>query len=257
MSLAYVEKLGLKTRKTNVKAQKIDGSALEIFGIVIADIQIENKGGRLRFFQKAFLVADTKFKMILGMLFLKISNANVVFNEETLTWKLYITNKVLPTTEQVQLVNPKIFVLAALDTDSEIFVMHVTIREQEEMVVNPGKKVQIETQSRAQVGALLFNKAPIEVSAEYSDYSNVFSAKNVAELPENTGINEHAIKLEKSRQPPFGPIYSLGPVELEIWKIYIENNLAYDFIRPFKFPMGALILFNRKPDRSFCLCVYY
>ena len=38
------------TRKTNVRAQKIDGSALETFGMVIADFQVEDKGGRLRFF---------------------------------------------------------------------------------------------------------------------------------------------------------------------------------------------------------------
>ena len=37
MSPAYAKRLGLKTRKTNVGAQKIDGSALEIFGTVIAD----------------------------------------------------------------------------------------------------------------------------------------------------------------------------------------------------------------------------
>ena len=34
---AYVEKLGLKTCKTNVGAQKIDNSTFEIFRIVIAD----------------------------------------------------------------------------------------------------------------------------------------------------------------------------------------------------------------------------
>ena len=37
MSPAYTKKLGLKTQKTYVGAQKIDGSALETFGIVIAD----------------------------------------------------------------------------------------------------------------------------------------------------------------------------------------------------------------------------
>ena len=50
MSPAYAERLGLKTRKTNVGAQKIDGSALETFGMVIADFQVEDKGGRPRFF---------------------------------------------------------------------------------------------------------------------------------------------------------------------------------------------------------------
>ena len=85
MSPAYVKRLGLKTRKTNVGAQKIDGSALETFGMVIADFQVEDKSGRPRFFQETFLVADTKFEVILGMPFLKISNANVAFGEETLT----------------------------------------------------------------------------------------------------------------------------------------------------------------------------
>ena len=69
--------------------------------------------------------------------------------------------------------------------------------------------------SRAQVGALLFNEAFTIFPAEYSDYNNVFSAKYAAELPEYTGINHHASKLEEDKQPPFGPIYSLETVELE------------------------------------------
>ena len=34
---AYIERLGLKTKKTNFKVQMIDGSALETFRMVIAD----------------------------------------------------------------------------------------------------------------------------------------------------------------------------------------------------------------------------
>ena len=34
---------------------------------------------------------------------------------------------------------------------------------------------------------------------EYSDYNNVFLAENTAKLPENTGMNEHAIKLEEAK----------------------------------------------------------
>ena len=55
MSPAYAKKLGLKIRKTNVEAQKIDGSALETFGMVIADFQVEDKSGRPRFFQRNIL----------------------------------------------------------------------------------------------------------------------------------------------------------------------------------------------------------
>ena len=85
MNPNYAWKLGLKIQKTIVGAQKIDGSALEIFGIVIADFEVEDKASKPRFFQKTFLVADIKFEVILGMLFLKISNADMSFGEETLT----------------------------------------------------------------------------------------------------------------------------------------------------------------------------
>ena len=129
MSPAYTKKLGLKTWKTNVGAQKIHGSALKTFGMVITDFQIEDKGNRLKFFQETFLVADTKFKMILGMPFLKLSKADMSFGGGTFTWKSYITNKALPTTEQVQIIDPKEFIIAALDADSENFVVHVAILE--------------------------------------------------------------------------------------------------------------------------------
>ena len=132
----------------------------------------------------------------------------------------------------------------ALDANSEIFVMHVIIWEQKEMLMYSKRQAQI----KAQVEALLFNKALIEVLVKYSNYSNVFSAKYVAELPENTGMNEHAIKLEENKQPPLGPIYSLEQVELEILKTYIKTNLANNFIQPFKSPAEAPIILDRKLD---------
>ena len=85
MNPAFARKLGLYIQKANIRAQKIDSSALETFEIKIADFQVENKIGRPKFFQETFLVANTKFEVILGMLFLKISNADVVFGKKTLT----------------------------------------------------------------------------------------------------------------------------------------------------------------------------
>ena len=84
MNPNYAWKLGLKIRKANIGAQKIDGSALEIFAIVIADFQVEDKANRPRFFQETFLVANTKFEVILRIPFLKISIADMSFDEGTL-----------------------------------------------------------------------------------------------------------------------------------------------------------------------------
>ena len=99
----------------------------------------------------------------------------------------------------------KNIVIATLDINSKTFVVYMAIREQEKMQVYSKKQAQIE----AQVGALLFNKASAEVSAELSNYSDVISAEYVTELSENTGINEYAIKLEEGKQLYFGPTYSL------------------------------------------------
>ena len=121
------------------------------------------------------------------------------------------------------------------------------------MPVHSKRQVKI----KDQVGALLFNETFTEVLAEYFDYSNLFSVEYVAELSDNTGMNEYAIKLENGKQLHSGPIYSLGSIELKTLKTYIKISLANGFIRPSKFPIGALILFNKKSDRSLCLCVDY
>ncbi len=77
------------------------------------------------------------------------------------------------------------------------------------------------------------------------------------ELLENTGMNEHAIELIKGKQPPYGPIYALSPIELETLKVYIKTHLKTVFIRPSKSPAGAPILFDKKPDDSLRLYMDY
>ena len=109
----------------------------------------------------------------------------------------------------------------------------------------------------AQIAALKQDKAPTKVPAKYSDFSDGFSEKEALMLPERTNLNKHAIELEGDKQPPYGPIYSLSPVELETLKAYIETHLKTGFIRPSKSPAGAPILFDKKPDDSLWLCVDY
>ena len=107
----------------------------------------------------------------------------------------------------------------------------------------------------AQVAALTSEETGIP--AEYSDFSDIFSSDSTAELPEYTRINDPPINLLDNKQLPYNLIYSLGPVELETLKTYIEANLASGFIRPSKSPAGAPILFVRKKDGSLRLCVDY
>ena len=102
----------------------------------------------------------------------------------------------------------------------------------------------------------LLNKE-IKILDKYSDFVDVFLEKKALVLPEGTELNEHTINLENDKQLPYGRIYSPDLVELETLKTYIKTNLKIGFIQPFISPKGTFILFDKKPDGSFCLCVNY
>lgn len=73
----------------------------------------------------------------------------------------------------------------------------------------------------------------------------------VSKLFKYTRINNHAIQLVDSQQLLYRPIYSLGLMELETLKEYIEINLINRFIKLSKLPIGATIFFDSKLDRFF------
>ena len=77
MTPTFVAKLGLITWKTVVSAQKIDGSSLVTYKIVLVGFSIQNKLGKVWFFNKTFLLADTSMEVVLEMFFLTFSNANM------------------------------------------------------------------------------------------------------------------------------------------------------------------------------------
>ena len=246
MNPAYAKKLGLRVKQTDLGAQKIDGSHLDIFGIVIAGFSLQNKLEKVRFFQETFLVADTRIEVVLGMLFLTLCNANIRFTERELVWRTYSAAEALPTTQRVEIIDKKEFAAVALNEEDETFVVHMAAFSVDSNV---------HASRRAQISSLDIEE--VTIPSEYANYTDVFSPDSAAELPKHTGINNHSIGLIDDKQPPYGPIYSLGPVELQILKTYIETNLANGFIRPFKSPAGAPIPFIRKKDGNLRLCVDY
>ncbi len=76
MSQALVNQLGLKTQKTNIGAQKSDGTTLETYGMVVFTFSILNKDDRERFFKMSFLL---ELHIVLKMLFLTMSNIDIDF----------------------------------------------------------------------------------------------------------------------------------------------------------------------------------
>ena len=65
------------------------------------------------------------------------------------------------------------------------------------MPINLKKQTQIEI--KAQIKALIFDKTPIIILVELSNYNNIFSAKYKIEFLENIRIYNYTIKLKKDK----------------------------------------------------------
>ena len=173
--------------------------------------------------------------------------------QKKLTWRSYTAAEALPATKRVKLIDKKKFAKAALDEESKTFVMHVAALE----VLPRSAKMTMHPLQAAQIAALKQAKARTKVPSKYVDYADVFSFNLAMKLPKNTNINKHGIELQDGKQPFYGPIYSLRPVELKTLKTYIKTYLKTGFIQTSKSLAGAPILFNKKPNGSLWLYVDY
>ncbi len=84
MSQAFEQQLGLKIHKINVRAQKIDGTTLETYGMIVSIFSVSDKDGREWFFEESFQFADVKPDLMLGMPFLTMSNVDINFQAQNL-----------------------------------------------------------------------------------------------------------------------------------------------------------------------------
>ena len=160
-------------------------------------------------------------------------------------WRFYTAAEALPSTKWVKIIDKKEFAKVALDEHIEAFLMYVTsllIR-----AIHPARKARI---------ALLVAKE-VQIPTQHLDFLDVFLKEKASILLKATELNQHVIKLQKDQQLPYGPIYSLSPVELKTLKTYIKTNLANGFIWPLKSPAGALIFYVGKPNGSLRLYVDY
>lgn len=230
MSQVFAYQLSLKIQKINIEAEKIDGTTLGTYGMIVFTFSMSDKNSRERFFEGSFLLADIKSDVVVRMSFLIISNIDIDFQAQDIQWRSYTTENVFSTTEKVELIGKKEFIASALDREHEAFIEHVATFN---ISFNSGDEM------------------------HSFDFVNVFLSKFAVKLHNYTKINNYAIKLVNDRQSPYDPIYISRPVELEKLKNNIENNLVNSFIWFSKSPIGAPIFFDKKTDSSLQLYIDY
>ena len=98
--------------------------------------------------------------------------------------------------------------------------------------------------------------AAANVEAILSDYGDRFVEKLPPGLPPSRGV-DHAIPLKPGATPPFKPMFRLSYAELDEMKKQLQDLIDKGFIRPSSSPFGAPVLFVRKKDGSFRMCIDY
>jgi transposase InsO family protein len=96
----------------------------------------------------------------------------------------------------------------------------------------------------------------VSLPTEYQEFADIFDKEKASRLPEHRPY-DCPIDLVEGKQPPFGPIYSLSPSELETLRQYIDENLANGFIRHSRSPAGAPVFFVSKKDGALRMVVDY
>ena len=170
------KEIGLSIRSTEIGVQKIDSTLLDTYGMVVVAFSMMNKVNQLRFFKETFLMANVSLEVVLGMLFLTLSGANVDFLGQELRWRIYTIKEALPTTRRVELVGKKKFAVVVLDLERETFVVYVASLSSTLLDARP------------YIFGLIIEEAPTKVPAIYSDFADVFSPDLVFELSKHTGI---------------------------------------------------------------------
>ena len=77
MHPAFAEGLGFVVRATNVGTQKIDGTTLQMYRMVVAAFSVTDQADRIRFFEETFLIANVSPDVVFEMPFFTLSGADV------------------------------------------------------------------------------------------------------------------------------------------------------------------------------------
>lgn len=171
----------------------------------------------------------------LSIPFFTLSNAEINFVSQELSWKLFTIAKALLITKQIELIEKKMFLAISLNLNEEIFLIHVAA---------PSLNSEIYPFYRVQLAFFFVNDAFTVVFSEYADFIDVyFLAEFAVKLSEYIEINNHPIDKVDGQQPPYRLIYRLKLIKLEILKTYIEINLVNSFIQTFKVLAEASIFF--------------
>ena len=122
----FAKELGFSIKPSDIRVQKINGTTLNIYEIVVTAFLGTNKANQVKFFEEIFLITNVSLKIILRMLFLTLSNEDVNILDWELQWRIYITQEALSTTRRIEFVEKIKFAVVMFDPEHETFIVYIT-----------------------------------------------------------------------------------------------------------------------------------
>ena len=180
--LTFAKELGLPIRPIDVGAQKIDGTTLDTYRMVVTAFSVIDKANWIRFFEETFLVANVCLEVVLGILFLTLSGANVDFLRRELWWRTYTTKEALLTIWHIELISKKEFAVTMLNLEHETYIVHVAFLSTVSLSSTPLNTVH--SFCRLQIVGLIAKEALTKVFNQYVNFADVFFLDLASKLSE-------------------------------------------------------------------------
>ena len=159
-------------------------------------------------------------------------------------------------TRRIEIIKKEFIMKNFLVDDFVVYVFYIRISKKHNenlKNVHKIKKVQISVVLQKKKTR---KKQKIEISKKWQHIEKSFKKNLVYELSKHD-FSDYVIDLEKEAQFLYDFIYFLFELKLKVFKAYIKKHLTNNFIRLFKSLINALILFVKKKNDNFRLCVNY
>ena len=182
---------GFPIRLTDIRVQKINGTILDTYEIVVAAFLVTDKINQVRFFEKTFLVANISPKIVLRMFFFTLSGADVDFLDQEFRWRTYTTKRAFSTTRHIKLVSKIKFAAAALDSKNKMFV--VQIASLSSVASLNSSPFDVYLFCKPQIVGLIAKKTLTKIPNKYVNFADVFFPDLASKLLKHTRINSYTI----------------------------------------------------------------
>lgn len=134
--------------------------------MVIAFFSRKDKERGSYFIEESFLFPNINKDIVLKISFFNLSNDQINFHNQDLLQKIYIISLIFPIFKQIELIRKKKFVVAALNSKNEAFIVIIAFISLD---------LEVYQSCRVQISLLKSHETPISILSKYINVLEILS----------------------------------------------------------------------------------